>query len=132
MYLRTTKRKNKSGETVEYYQLAHNERHPETRKPTAKVIHSFGRADQLDRDALIRLCRSIARVCGVQVLDPLSEPESRPVASELGWPEDLRLMRTLSYGVVMAVEHIWERLDIGETLRKACRATPRTHPRSKK
>ena len=32
MYLRTTKRKNKDGSVVQYYQLAHNERHPETRK----------------------------------------------------------------------------------------------------
>ncbi len=62
MYLRSTKRKNKNGSTVEYFQLAHNERHPETRKPVAKIIHNFGRADQLDREELIRLCRSIAKV----------------------------------------------------------------------
>ena len=36
MYLRSTKRKNKDGSVTEYYQLAHNERHPETRKPLAK------------------------------------------------------------------------------------------------
>ena len=51
MYLRATKRTNKDGTTVEYYQLAHNERHPETRKPVAKIIHNFGRADQLDRQS---------------------------------------------------------------------------------
>ena len=33
MYLRKTKRKNRDGSEVEYYQLAHNERHPVTRKP---------------------------------------------------------------------------------------------------
>ena len=49
MYLRSTKRKNKDGSVVEYFQLAHNERHPETRKPVARIIHNFGRADQLDR-----------------------------------------------------------------------------------
>ena|SRR6056297_33128 len=65
MYLRTIRRKNKDGSVVEYYQLAHNERHPDTRKPVAKVVHSFGRADELDRDELVRLCKSIARVCGV-------------------------------------------------------------------
>ena len=43
MYLRSTKRKNKDGSSVEYYQLAHNERHPITRKPVAKIIHNFGR-----------------------------------------------------------------------------------------
>jgi len=34
MYLRTTKRKNKDWPEVLYYQLAYNERHPETRKPS--------------------------------------------------------------------------------------------------
>ena len=46
MYLRRTKRKNKDGSSVEYFQLAHNERHPVTRKPVAKIIHNFGRVDQ--------------------------------------------------------------------------------------
>ena len=49
MYLRETRRRNKDGSTVSYLQLAHNERHPLTGAPTAKVIHSFGRADTVDR-----------------------------------------------------------------------------------
>ncbi|MBM9538849.1 hypothetical protein JWG43_17420 [Desulfobulbus alkaliphilus] len=73
MYLRTTQRKNKDGTVTVYYQLAHSERHPETGKSSAKIIHSFGRADQVDREALVRLCRSIARVCGVTVVDPLDD-----------------------------------------------------------
>ena len=73
MYLRTIRRKNKDGSVVEYYQLAHNERHPDTHKPVAKVVHSFGRADELDRDELVRLCKSIARVCGVTVIDPFDD-----------------------------------------------------------
>jgi hypothetical protein len=73
MYLRTTQRKNKDGTVTVYYQLAHNERHPVTGKSSARIIHSFGRADQVDRDALVRLCRSIARICGVTVVDPLED-----------------------------------------------------------
>ena len=75
MYLRTSRRKNKDGSVTEYYQLAHNERHPRTRKPVARVIHNFGRADQLNRDELVRLCKSIARVCDLQVIDPLRQAE---------------------------------------------------------
>jgi len=45
MYLRTTRRQNKDGSIAEYYQLAHNERHPDTGKPVAKIIHNFGRTD---------------------------------------------------------------------------------------
>ena len=75
MYLKTTKRQNKNGTVVEYYHLAHNERDPETRAPVPHIIHSFGRADQLDRDELVRLCRSIARVCGVEVRDPIQDKD---------------------------------------------------------
>ena len=82
MYLRTTKRKNKNGTATEYYQLAHNERHPETRKTVARIIHNFGRADELNLDELVRLCRSIARVCDIKINDPGKKNKSKPVPSE--------------------------------------------------
>ena len=63
--------------TASYLQLAHNERYPITGAPTAKVIHNFGRAGQVDRDALSRLVASISRFLtpeqaaadGVEILD---------------------------------------------------------------
>ena len=116
MYLRSTKRKNKDGSVVEYYQLAHNERHPVTRKPVAKIIHSFGRADELDRDQLVRLCNSIARVCGLHVIDPIADGESIK-DNDLSWPRDLKLVRTRPLGTVLAIETLWERLGIGKTFR---------------
>ena len=48
MYLREIRRTNRDASVVAYLQLAHNERHPDTGNPVAKVIHSFGRADQVD------------------------------------------------------------------------------------
>jgi len=71
MYLRTYTRTNKNGTVVQYYQLAHNERHPRTKKPFPRIIYNFGRADELDRYVLVRLCKSIARVCNIEVTDPL-------------------------------------------------------------
>jgi len=62
MYLRTTQRRNKDGSIVRYYALAENVRHPDKGHVEAKVVHSFGRADRLDRAALERLVRSIRRV----------------------------------------------------------------------
>ena len=53
--MRTVKRKNKDGSTVEYIQLAHNTRHPEKGYPRAEVLYSFGRRDQLDVEAIKRL-----------------------------------------------------------------------------
>jgi len=122
MYLRTTRRKNKDGSVVEYYQLAHNERHPVTRKPVANIIHSFGRADELDREQLVRLCQSIARICQVQVIDPLAEVEDSSVSAALGLPKDLKLIRTLTLGTPLVIEALWERLLIGDVLRKICKA----------
>jgi hypothetical protein len=91
MYLRTIKRKNKDGSVVEYYQLAHNERHPETRKPVAKIIHNFGRTDQLDRQQLVRLCQSIARVCGLTVIDPIDASIESSAMTGGAFAEELKI-----------------------------------------
>ena len=114
MYLRTTKRKNKDGSVVEYYQLAHNERHPVTRKPVAKIIHNFGRTDELDRAQLVRLCRSIARVCGLTVLDPMDQ-QHQALHAEVGLPGDLKIKNTVSFGCMLAIEALWERLGLKRT-----------------
>ena len=119
MYLRTTKRTNKDGSVVTYYQLAHNERDPVTRKPVAKIIHSFGRADKLDREELVRLCRSIARICKVEVIDPLDELQL-PLTTTVGLPLDLKLHHTYAYGLPLLAETLWERLGIGNLFRTIC------------
>ena len=111
MYLRTTQRKNKDGSVTRYYQLAHNERHPVTGKATARIIHSFGRADRLDRDSLVRLCRSIARVCGVEVVDPLNDDSG-------GLPKDVKIIRTVDFGTINIVQNLWEQYGIGKIFRE--------------
>jgi len=120
MYLRTTRRKNKDGSVVEYYQLAHNTRHPETKKPVATIIHNFGRSDELDREDLVRLCRSIARVCGLTVTDPIAEDKSR---TDLPWfTKDLKLIGTQTLGTPLVIEALWERIGIGQIFRDICRS----------
>jgi hypothetical protein len=96
--------------------LAHNVRHPETNQPTARVIHNFGCADQLDRQQLVRLCQSIARVCELNVTDPLQAHEPSPETPDL--PESLQLIRTLELGTLLVIEALWERLGMGKTLRE--------------
>lgn len=119
MYLRTTQRKNRDGSVVRYYQLAHNVRDFQSGQVTAEVLYNFGRADELDREQLLRLCRSIARVCGAEVRDPLlSEPGSEP-SSEL--PEDVELLRTMELGTLMVVEGLWERLGLRSILEEIAR-----------
>src|SRR5215203_4298967 len=74
MYLRTTQRRSKDGSVVRYLALAENVRHPEKGYVEAKVVHSFGRADQLDRAALERLVASIQRVLADAGSGPAREP----------------------------------------------------------
>ena len=121
MYLRSTKRKNKDGSTVEYYQLAHNERHPQTRKPVAKIIHNFGRADQLDRQELVRLCHSIARVCGLIVTDPCDESVASSENASFGLGDTLSIRQTLAMGCPMVIEALWERLGLKKTLEEVAK-----------
>ena len=115
MYLRLTKRKNKNGDIVEYYQLAHNKRHPVTRKPVAEIIHNFGRADKLDREELVRLCQSIARVCGLDITDPFAEDADKKERQN-DFTDDIRIIRTLSLGCPFIIEALWERLGLKKIL----------------
>jgi len=110
---------------VTYYQLAHNIRRAETKTPVAEVIHNFGRADQLDREELVRLCKSIARICGVVIHDPFTSPQE---GKEAGLPKDVRYIQTMELGSVVVIEALWERLGIGETLRRLCREKGCTVP----
>ena len=115
MYLRLTKRKNKNGDVVEYYQLAHNKRHPVTRKPVAEIIHNFGRADKLDREELVRLCQSIARVCGLDINDPFAE-DTDEKERQNDFTDDIRIIRTVSLGCPFIIETLWERLGLKKIL----------------
>lgn len=122
MYLRTTRRKNKDGSVVEYYQLAHNERHPVTGKPVAKIIHNFGRTDQLEREDLVRLCRSIARVCNLSVVDPYSNERDQETGKTSALPGGLKIDRTVMMGTVLAIEALWERVGLKKTFEDVARA----------
>ena len=66
MFVRTSTRKNQDGTRVSYLQLVHNEWDPAAKTTRAKVLYSFGRADQLDRPAIERLITALTRVLGTQ------------------------------------------------------------------
>jgi len=106
MYLRETRRTNRDGSVVAYLQLAHNERHPETGSPTAKVIHNFGRAEKVDRDALARLVSSISRF-----LTP-EQAATAAVGVEVEVIDSRRL------GAAWTLDRVWERLGIGAAIRR--------------
>ena len=111
MYLRTTQRRNKDGSVVRYLALAENRRHPEKGHVEARVIHSFGREDQLDRTALERLVASIRRVLG----DTNGGPDAHDAASA----GSIAIEASFELGVMHVVQGLWARLGIGEAIRRA-------------
>jgi hypothetical protein len=107
MYLRETKRRNADGSTVSYLALAQNERDPVTGVPRARIIHRFGRADQVDREALARLVRSVSRF-----LDP-AEAVAATASGEVS------IIESRSMGSAWLADRLWERLEIGKTIIEA-------------
>jgi Transposase DDE domain len=105
VYLRETKRRNRDGSTVSYLQLAHSERHPVTGVPSAKVIHNFGRAETVDRDALARLVASISRFL---------DPQQAIAAAHTG---QIEILDSRRFGGAWLLDQLWVRLGIGAALR---------------
>ena len=105
MYLRESSRRNKDGSKVTYLQLAHNERHPVTGSPVAKVIHNFGRKDKVDKEALARLVASISRVLELPMTDA-SLPSS-----------DIEIVDSRRLGGALVLDALWDRLGIADALR---------------
>jgi len=109
VYLRETRRTNKDGSVVSYLQLAHNERHPVTGSPVAKVIHSFGRADKVDREALARLVSSISRFL---------EPGEAVAATE---GSEVEIVDARRFGGAYVLDELWHRLGIARALHAAAK-----------
>ncbi|MFJ9753140.1 hypothetical protein ACIRVM_47095 [Streptomyces chartreusis] len=97
--MKTTKRENKSG-TVRYLHLAHNEWDPVKGRAVPKVLFSFGREDDLDRDAVKRLVASLSR---------LLEPGEALASTAAG---DLEFVSSVPFGGTYVLDHLWRRLKI--------------------
>jgi transposase len=110
MYLRVTGRRNRDGSTVAYYALAENEWNAKAKRSEVRVVHSFGRADQLDKAALQRLVASINRVIDAEAADTL------PTRGKTVVPE-IDIEAVFELGIVLAARGLWEELGIGEAIR---------------
>jgi hypothetical protein len=103
MYGKTTSRKVKGGE-VRYLHLAHNEWDAAARRSVPKVLYSFGREDQLDREAVRRLIVSL-----VKLLDPAD-------ALAATTADGLVFTRSRPYGGAYVLDALWHRLGIDAIL----------------
>ena len=111
MYLRTTRQRRKHGPDAIYYQLAENYYHKERRRSETRVIYTFGRADQVDPEALRRLAQSILRVAN----DDRIDLPARKFPPDVGIDD---IEQVFDYGVLYAAHALWEELGIGPLLRE--------------
>ncbi|MGH8056608.1 MAG: IS1634 family transposase, partial [Candidatus Entotheonellia bacterium] len=111
MYLRTTRQRRKHGPDAVYYQLAENYYHKARRRSETRVIYTFGRADQVDPEALRRLAHSILRVAN----DDRIDLPARKFPPDVGIDD---IEQVFDYGVLYAAHALWEELGIGSLLRE--------------
>jgi hypothetical protein len=116
VYLRRTKRKNKDGTVAHYLQLAHNVRDPDTGVVLAKILHSFGRAEHLEREALERLVVSIARYLDQD--PPLVAPSSPSSPAGSG---EIEAVDARNLGGAWVLDQLWRRLGIDKAVTKVAR-----------
>jgi hypothetical protein len=120
MYLRITQRHNRDGSSVAYYALAESVWNVEAKRREAHVVHSFGRADQLDRAELERLIRSINRV-----LDDGNDTAGSAATSDRA---EIEIERVFELGVVLAGRALWEELGVGPAIRRCAEQAKLTAP----
>jgi transposase len=111
MYLRTTRQRRQHGPDAIYYQLAENYYHKAKRRSETRIIYTFGRADQVDPEALRRLAQSILRVAN----DDRIDLSARKFPPEVGIED---IAQVYSYGVLYIARALWEELGIGALLRE--------------
>ena len=86
---------------MRYLQLTHNEWDPVTKTSRPKVLHSFGREDQLDRDAIRRLVVSLTR---------LLDPASALISTTTAGSEGLAFTSSRPVGGTLVLDALWHRL----------------------
>jgi hypothetical protein len=112
MFVRTATRRNKDGTAVRYLQLVHNEWDPATKSAKMRVLHNFGREDQVDKAAIERLAGSLARLLDPGRAAALREP-------------GLSYSGSVAFGGPWLLDRLWQRLGIGAILTARLKATRR-------
>jgi hypothetical protein len=103
MFVRTATRRNKDGTAVRYLQLVHNEWDPAAKAAKMKVLHNFGREDQLDKAAIERLAGSLCRLLDPGRAAALREP-------------GLSYAGSVAFGGPWLLDQLWQRLGIAAIL----------------
>ena len=106
MYLRRTQRRTKDRGSVGYLQLAHNVWDPVSKQSKVSVLYSFGREDELDRAAIVRLIGSLQRAL---------EPGEALATAAVG---ELRFLESRPIGGAWLLDGLWRTLQVDRTLQR--------------
>jgi transposase len=106
MYLRRTQRRTKDGGSVGYLQLAHNVWDPVSKQSKVSVLYSFGREDELDRAAIVRLIGSLQRAL---------EPGEALATTAVG---ELVFLESRPIGGAWVLDGLWRTLQVDRTLQR--------------
>jgi len=104
-YVKTSVRTTRSGK-VRYLQLAHNEWDPAAQRSRTRILHNFGREDEIDKDQVRRLVSALSRML---------DPAEALAASE---PGELSVTASRPVGGTHALDRLWRRLGLDKAVRK--------------
>jgi len=120
MYIRTISRKNRDGSVVTYVQLAHNVWDTDAQCAKAQVLHTFGRTDELDTEALKRLAKSIGRF--------LTPEDAHQIRTTVNSEASLQFIRSAPMGGAYLLRAVWERLGLHTVLNQCLKERSFTSP----
>jgi hypothetical protein len=103
-YVKTSSRTTRSG-VVRYLQLARNEWDASTQRSRTRVLYNFGREDELDREAIVRLVTSLSRL-----LEPGAALQA---TARAGW----EFVSSVPMGGAYVLDGLWRRLGIDAVIR---------------
>jgi hypothetical protein len=110
-YVKTSVRTTRSG-TVRYLQLAHNEWDAQAQRSRTRILHNFGREDELDKDQVRRLVAALSR---------LLDPSEALAAAE---PGELSVTASRPVGGTHALDALWHGLGLDQVTARALAARP--------
>src|SRR3954452_8291853 len=117
VFVRVSTRRNSAGVPVRYLQLVHNTWDPVARVTKAKVLHSFGREDEVDRAGIERLIASLARL-----LNSTAALGGTPSA---GGGPGLEFRSSRALGATWALDGLWHQLGLDGLLHRLLAGTRR-------
>src|SRR4051795_5624288 len=117
VFIRTSTRRNSAGVPVRYLQLVHNTWDPVARITKAKVLHSFGREDEVDRAGIERLIASLTRL--------LDSTAGLADTSTAGGGPGLEFVSSRTLGATWALDGLWHQLGLDGLLGRLLAGTRR-------